>query len=913
MCARGCNTCRLEPVVKTPVCTPAAIRPEPLLQQVQQQRRGLGGSAAGAAGEDDCEPPWRSAIESLPAHWDEREDVLKLANLEARSKELRFCSRRRAVPESVEELRSRPLPLQAPPPVTAPTIRPVPGGWPKGAPPRPIRVEQLFIKGADSVEAIRQWGEKGQATVRADLGEMEDESSTTEPIDLISKWTELHEWAREIPGGWDTTDVTDVVPVGMRDSAGSLKSMAKGDVNESLIREWARELEYPDLAMLSQLDGVVSESVMEPHTVLMYHHKGFRLNPGPVAELIGKEETAGRVSRGRPFPPTIPFRSVPYNCVTVTKYKMVNGELTSKLKHRVTTDDSIVAEGVDSRNTMIDKESWPDSNLCAVQHLAEAIAIMRTARSPGALAGTIGGFLEALSQNGIPWEVCERIVLWALDLSDAYRMLAVHWSELWQQGFIWKDGFRVNYRCLFGAAHMVGFFQRVSLCVKARADMDIREYDAALPPAVSTQAWMRHLGQRLAGYSMMYIDDALGASFLAPHARYRGAHRSSSTLAGVESRPQGHQRLTAQRFRRGGWAIALEKVELDWRIVGLGIGVDGGDDPACEHDGDIYCPESKRRGMLADVVDLLPNRGEDAERATARQTPRGPVEKLVGRLSNMSQVEPACKPHLAPLFSVVAARRKARKGGGRNKGQPRPPRYLHLHGASKTQILFQEAMQWWRAALERGLASPLAPRRTFPPIDAPGVVAILTDAAREDGTGVGGYAPIVRAGASEPTFLYVSEEWPTWARLALQANTASMPAGEGYGVVGFIDALLGALEGVSHVYVFTDCDAFRAALNGEASGSPQLNELVRWLVERHPHIQLLAFHQPGKRNRAADGLSRNGHGGELASTILDEAREAGMAIEELRLGQESWLAFQNASLLPQRAQRGDSVLPTRAA
>ena len=883
------------------------------MQQVQQQRRGLGGGAEGVAGDEGGGPTWRSAIEGLPAHWDERDDVLRLANLEARNKELRFCSRRRAVPESTAELRSRPLPLQAPPPVTEPIIRPTPGGWPKGAPPRPIRVEQLFVEGADSVEAIRQWGEKAQATVRADLGEAGVEGSAEEPPDLLSKWADLHEWAREVPGGWDTTDVEDVVPVGMRDTTGSLKAMAKGDVNESLIREWALELECQDHAMLSQLDGVVSESVMEPHTVLMYHHKGFRLNPGPVAELIEKEEVADRVSRGHPFPPIIPFRSVPYNCVTVTKYKIVDGELTSKLKHRVTTDDSIAAEGADSRNTMIDKASWPDSNLCAVQHLAEAIAIMRTARSPEALAEIIGGLLEALSQNGIPWDVCERVVLWALDLSDAYRMLAVHWSELWQQGFIWRDGFRVNYRCLFGAAHMVGFFQRVSLTVKARGDMDMRAYDAALPPAVSTQAWMRHLGQRLAGYSMVYIDDVLGASFLAPHARYRGAHRTSSTLAGVESRPQAHQRLAAQRFRRAGWAIAIEKVELDWRIVGLGIGVDGGDDPACEHEGDIFCPETKRLGMLADVIDLLPNRGEDAERATARQTPRGPVEKLVGRLGNMSQVEPACKPHLAPLFSVVSARRKAPKKGGRNKGQPRPPKFLHLHGGSKTQVLFQEAMQWWRAALERGLASPLAPRRTFPPIDAPGVVAILTDAAREDGTGVGGYAPIMRAGATEPTLLYVSEEWPTWARLALQANTASMPAGEGYGVVGFIDALIGALEGVSHVYVFTDCDAFKAAINGEASGSPQLNELVKWLVERHPHIQLLAFHQPGKRNRAADGLSRNGHGGELASTILDEAREAGMVIEELKLGPESWLAFREASLLPQRAQRGDSVLPTGGA
>ena len=52
----------------------------------------------------------------------------------------------------------------------------------------------------------------------------------------------------------------------------------------------------------------------------------------------------------------------------------------------MTTDDSIVVDGSDSRNTMIDKSLWPDHNLCAIQHLAEAVAIMRTARTPEALA-----------------------------------------------------------------------------------------------------------------------------------------------------------------------------------------------------------------------------------------------------------------------------------------------------------------------------------------------------------------------------------------------------------------------------------------------------------------------------------------------------------------------------------------------
>eukprot|EP00966_Prymnesium_polylepis_P183965 4264049-Prymnesium_polylepis.1 len=86
--------------------------------------------------------------------------------------------------------------------------------------------------------------------------------------------------------------------------------------------------------------------------------------------------------------------------------------------------------------------------------------MMRTARSPEALFKIVGHLLEAISDFGVPWEIFERVVLWALNLSDAYRMIAVHWSELWHQGLIWKDGFRCNFRCLFGAAHMVGFFQR---------------------------------------------------------------------------------------------------------------------------------------------------------------------------------------------------------------------------------------------------------------------------------------------------------------------------------------------------------------------------------------------------------------------------------------------------------------------
>ena len=926
MCREGCVSCALGPAEDPPARTPAAIRPEPLPSHVQRHRQGLGGGANGAAQAEEVSIPWRSAIDALPPHWEERDDTLGLASESARSQELRFCSRRRAVPETAAALRRRPLPLQAPPPQTEPVQRAErPKGWPANIPARPIKVADLFKKGQATVDRFYSWGAQASAAVASDLaatdGAASDDGQTGPPETLVIFAREFHDWVHTVPGGMDTTDVEDCVPAGWRDSPGSLFDCAKGDIDVDLIREWARGLESPDEGMLSQLDGAISESRMCGDSVCFYHHKGFRLNAAPAAELTATEEAAGRVSRGSAFPQLMPFRSVAYNCFSVPKYKMINGALTTKLKWRVTTDDSIVADGSDSRNTTIDKSLWPDTNLCAIQHLAEAVAMMRTARSPEALEAIISQSLRELSKSSVPWEACERIVLWALDLSDAYRMVAVHWSEHWQQGFIWADGFRVNYRCLFGAAHMVGFFQRISMQVKARGDEDCAMYDAMLPPAATTRAWMRHWAQRVAGYSMMYIDDALGASFLGVNSRMLGAHRTSATLGGVESRPQGHQRLRRQRFSRAGWRIALEKVEIDWRIVGLGIGVDTGDDPACEHEGDLFCPEAKRLGMLNDVSELLPVKGESLEKARRRSVPRGPIDKLVGRLGNIGQIEPAARPLLAPCFAVVSAgltadkkhkkmRKKAKAAGEIQKPpkQRKPPRRLYVHGDGPTQVLFQDAMAWWQAALARGISVPLAAERAFPPIDAPGVVAMLTDAAREDGTGVGGYAPIKREGEEAPSLLYVSEAWPDWALRALQSNAISMPGGEGFGVVAVLDALLGELEGASHVYVFTDCDAVKAAINGEASGSPQLNELVRWLLARYPHLQLLAFHQPGKRNRAADGLSRDGHGGELARTILDEASQAGMVLRELQLSETAWELFGTVALLPQRAERGAEFL-----
>ena len=93
-----------------------------------------------------------------------------------------------------------------------------------------------------------------------------------------------------------------------------------------------------------------------------------------------------------------------------------------KLKYRVTTDDSIEAvDGeyiAESRNDMIDPDGFAGAKLPGPRTLAEAVAITK------AVAARMG--IKA-SQAAL-----ERVALWALDLSHAYRELCAARHEWWQ-------------------------------------------------------------------------------------------------------------------------------------------------------------------------------------------------------------------------------------------------------------------------------------------------------------------------------------------------------------------------------------------------------------------------------------------------------------------------------------------------
>lgn len=117
------------------------------------------------------------------------------------------------------------------------------------------------------------------------------------------------------------------------------------------------------------------------------------------------------------------------------------------------------------------------------------------------------------------------------------------------------------------------------------------------------------------------------------------------------------------------------------------------------------------------------------------------------------------------------------------------------------------------------------------------------------------------------------------AKLSLAlANAFAMPAGEEYGAVVLIDAILTALRGVSHALCFTDSDATAKGLTAAESGAPQFNFLLSWLGDKWVGIQFLGEHQKGERNIMSDRFCSG-----CLDLVLQELSTAGIRVKSLKL------------------------------
>ena len=398
-------------------------------------------------------------------------------------------------------------------------------------------------------------------------------------------------------------------------------------------------------------------------------------------------------------------------------------------KWRVTSDDSVAAPGSDSRNDMIDPEALGKVRLPVITKLAEAVAIVKTvARGAGMELGERGH---------------ERVALWALDLTNAYRELAAARHEWWLQQFVWHDGVRLDKRCLFGTRHLVDLFQRVSTFVMAAARRRIQLYDASHPYSAAWQEWQcrrRSCGQsESCAFSDIYLDDGFGLTCLGAGERMRGsAPRAGAAVTlllepaagGVVlklfprlSRPEVHLAIVRATFQQAGWGIATDKVQLGGQLhlLGLGLSVEG--------DGALFVPEVKRQGLLRDI------RAQRPDTSVQGVVPREAVEKLVGRLTHAAIVAPEGNAHLQPLYRVRCATysrvRKSRMADGSFafRRVAAWPRKLRVGGKSARACEYQRALDWWQLALEHGVSAPLAPKLVFPCVGSPGCILVFTDAA----------------------------------------------------------------------------------------------------------------------------------------------------------------------------------------
>lgn len=346
------------------------------------------------------------------------------------------------------------------------------------------------------------------------------------------------------------------------------------------------------------------------------------------------------------------------------------------------------------------------------------------------------------------------------------------------------------------------------------------------------------------------------------------------------SRAQVDLAIMRATFKEAGWDIAVDKVQLGFQIQELGMLL------SSEGEGMITVPEPKRQGMLVEIAEQQEPTSED--RSVASED----VDGITGRCLHIAMVASEANPYLQPMYAMKEVRRVIKRSDG-TKMRVRPSRIAVL-GEGPTQLAYQRALDWWAQALSDGISTPLAPRLTFPELGERGAAFMFTDAAREDGTGVGAFT-FIQTEEGQIVFPYINPRWPEAIIRMLQANTLSMPAGEGLGAVIFADALIEALPGVTHLTIFTDSSAVQAAIQSAGSGSPQLNFIVSWLFERHPSVQFLAIHQPGVRNTAADGLSRA-----ASDTVLSEARAAGAHLLPLPVHQHALDLMHTAATKPQR-------------
>jgi hypothetical protein len=270
--------------------------------------------------------------------------------------------------------------------------------------------------------------------------------------------------------------------------------------------------------------------------------------------------------------------------------------------------------------------------------------------------------------------------------------------------------------------------------------------------------------------------------------------------------------------------------------------------------------------------------------------------RLVGRICNLSQVEPALRRPLQGGYRVTRAQYVRRNA--------RAPSTIALAASSPATGAWLELLDVTVETLRENRGVAMAPRLVFPSRRMRGTLTSVTDASGDDG--VGGYA----FHAETPKLVFVvAEDWPTDIKHAMAASasvdqaakrragdgsaarTVSMPAAELIGQL-LVPMLVARAQGFRRVYAVNDCAPAVRATDSMHSRTEQMCRLLA-AADRQGWAWL-AVHVHREANVDADRLSHPTRCG----AVLADAMAAGLTTRRLRATWADWDLVRKAVGLP---------------
>ena len=490
-----------------------------------------------------------------------------------------------------------------------------------------------------------------------------------------------------------------------------------------------------------------------------------------------------------------------------------------------------------------------------------------------------------------------------------YSFLPVQRLDWWQFAYLWFDErgvahFRLLIRVGFGGAMSPRRFQSVSVIITKLAREWQREFDREHPPHDAVRRWRRDRerlqtagelpaggGQTEPATAGVYIDDLAGGCVdddVDMPRTLRGVHVADVDLGELSafavggaplrrgSRAAAHCILAIAAVRAFGLEETPGKTEGGDVFVNLGLRLR-------LRDGAIDCPPPKRRILLEHLGRwrATVERCEPFERRMA--------ERLVGRLSNLTQVFPELLEHMS-------AGHRAANAGYVHGGVRRLLATVPVGAGSLMHTGLAQLLPHAIGLIEGNEGVPLAPRARFASPDDPDVLTVTTDASGKDG--IGGWATL---GADDRRPVVVSAPWPSWAREARRqfdlepplrtpgAPLLSMPAAELFATWAVAEAAA-TRKRPRAIIAVGDCDPAADALDSASSGTPQMSVLLAAARERIKFW--LAVSIPREWNVDADRLSHPSR----VDEVLADARAAGLHPDLVAVPDHCWSVLRDATL-----------------